>query len=90
MAEQSMVMSQTMPQMTGADLAAAIIGIRPDTPIILCSGLSELLTPEKERLNGFREILMKPFVIRDLATTVRRVLDEETPEDGNRDLDQTR
>ena len=65
-----------MPHMTGTDLAEAIIGIRPDTPVILCTGCVEILTSAKAGTNAFREILLKPFMVRDLATALRRVLDE--------------
>ena len=81
---------QTMPQMTGTDLAEAIIAIRPDALVILCTGFIENPTPEKPRSNAFREILMKPFIMWDLATAVRRVLDEGKRKLGNRAFDQTR
>jgi len=65
----------TMPKMTGADLAREIIAIRPDIPIVLCSGFNETIDEEKAKSIGFREFIMKPVVMRQLADTVRKVLD---------------
>ena len=66
----------TMPKMTGADLAQKIIAIRPDVPIVLCSGFNETIDEEKAKSIGFREFIMKPVVMSQLADTVRKVLDE--------------
>jgi PAS domain S-box-containing protein len=66
----------TMPEMTGDDLALKILSIKPDIPIILCTGFSHDVTPEKARALGVRELVMKPVVGTQLGQTVRRVLDE--------------
>jgi PAS domain S-box-containing protein len=66
----------TMPNLTGDRLAPELIKIRPDVPVILCSGYSEHLTGKHLRETGIRSFLMKPLLIGDLATTVRRILDE--------------
>ncbi len=71
------VTDQTMPKMTGEMLSKELIQIRPDVPIILCTGHSELITEESALAFGVRELVMKPLVMADLARTVRRVLDEE-------------
>ena len=71
------ITDMTMPQLTGDRLAKEIMEIRSDTPIILCTGFSHLISENKARNAGIREFLMKPIVIRDLATVVRRVLDGE-------------
>jgi len=71
------ITDQTMPQMTGIELAREILGIRPRMPIILCTGFSELATAEKAERLGIREFVLKPFVMHDMAVTVRRVLDED-------------
>ncbi len=64
-----------MPVMTGDKLAQEFMKIRPDIPIILCTGYSEHMTEEKAKELGIREFLMKPFEIEDLAKTIRKVLD---------------
>ncbi len=61
---------QTMPQMTGIQLAGNILGIRPDIPIILCSGFNELATLEQAKAMGIHEMLAKPFSARQLAEAI--------------------
>jgi len=70
------ITDQTMPNMTGMELARKLMGIRPDIPVILCTGFSELVNEEKAKAIGIRAFVMKPLVIRDFAITVRKVLDE--------------
>jgi PAS domain S-box-containing protein len=65
----------TMPGLTGADFAKAVLEIRPDIPIILCTGYSDAMTLEKAREIGIRQMLNKPFATQDIASTVRKVLD---------------
>ncbi len=67
-----------MPNMSGTDLAGALLGIRPDIPIVLCTGFSETISKEKALAVGIREHIMKPVVPSQLAETIRRVLDQET------------
>ena len=69
------ITDQTMPKMTGADLAEKLIRIRPDIPIILCTGFSELISKEKAERMGVRGFVMKPVVTKEMAGTVRKVLD---------------
>jgi CheY-like chemotaxis protein len=72
----AVITDYTMPHMTGADLAREMMLIRPDIPVILCTGFSERITEEKAREMGIRAFAMKPFNMRDIAETVRRVLDK--------------
>jgi len=67
----------TMPQMTGDRLAAEIMKIRPDMPVILCTGFSHKISEKKAKQHGIKAFLMKPLVLRDLASTVRKVLDQD-------------
>jgi len=69
------ITDQTMPNMTGEELSKELMRIRPDIPIILCTGYSELITEDKAKSMGIREFVMKPLVARELAETVRNVLD---------------
>jgi len=66
----------TMPVMTGEGLSLEIMRIRPNIPVILCTGFSHAMDRKKALALGIREFLMKPLVRRDVATTVRRVLDQ--------------
>ncbi|MDM8539909.1 response regulator [Desulfococcaceae bacterium HSG9] len=71
------ITDMTMPTMTGAVLAEVMIRIRPDIPIILCSGFSENMDDNKARAIGIREYVMKPIVRSELAQIIRKVLDEQ-------------
>jgi|GEM_PF-2541258 len=71
------VTDQTMPGLTGADLSGEILKIRPDIPIILCTGFSAQISPEKAKALGVRRLVMKPLVAREIAEIIRVVLDEK-------------
>ena len=70
------VTDQTMPNMTGEHLAGALRRIRPDIPIILCTGFSHVINAEKARALGIEAFCMKPIGVRDLAVTIQQVLDQ--------------
>jgi len=67
----------TMPNMVGVDLAREIHRIRPDIPVILCTGYSERLTERRAKELGISEFLMKPIAMEQIATTIRNILDEK-------------
>jgi len=66
----------TMPDMTGDQLAKELITIRPDIPIIICTGFSERINSEKAAGMGIKGFLMKPIIKSEMARMVRNVLDE--------------
>ena len=70
------ITDQTMPSMTGEMLSRELLRIRPDLPIILCTGFSHIMSAEKAKALGIQAYLMKPLAIRDLAPIVRHVLDK--------------
>lgn len=70
----------TMPEVTGFDLAKELHQLRPGLPIILASGYSDFLGERTISQNGISAFLDKPFQLRSLAETIRRVLEEEVPE----------
>jgi PAS domain S-box-containing protein len=70
------ITDMTMPNMTGVELATKLLEIRPDIPIILCTGFSELTDTNKAKALGIREFLMKPIVKDQIARAIRKVLDE--------------
>ncbi len=74
------ITDQTMPQMTGIELAKEIIRIRPGMRIILCTGFSETVSEQIVRNVGIKKLVMKPVMFRELANTVRQVLDGDTGE----------
>jgi PAS domain S-box-containing protein len=69
------ITDMTMPQMTGVQLARKLVEIKPGIPIILITGFSEAIDENKARKLGFREYVMKPILTRELAKTIRKVLD---------------
>jgi CheY-like chemotaxis protein len=65
--------------MTGETFMRALRRIRPDIPIILCTGYSSSIDTEKARAQGIEAFLMKPLSIDTLAPTIQRLL-------GRRDM----
>jgi len=70
------VSDMAMPNMTGDQLARELTAIRPDVPIIICTGFSERINKEKAEIIGIKGFLMKPVVKSEMARIVRKVLDE--------------
>jgi len=70
------ITDMTMPNMTGDELAAKLMKIRADIPVILCTGYSERISRDKAREIGLKEFVLKPIIMSDMAITVRKVLDE--------------
>ncbi len=76
-----LVMSDmTMPIMTGDLLAREIIELRPDVPVILCTGFSEILKKEEAMAIGISDYMTKPLDIIKLALTLRNLLDRKRTE----------
>lgn len=70
-----LITDMTMPNLTGYELAQKALAIRPNLPIILCTGFSELTNKEQAQALGIRAYLMKPVSVQELGLTVRKVLD---------------
>ena len=68
------ITDQTMPNLTGDALARELLGIRPELPIILCTGFSYNMTPEKALSMGIRAYLRKPILTHELAQTIHQIL----------------
>ena len=73
------ITDQSMPRMTGLELARRLLSLRPDLPVILCTGFAYGVTRERVREAGIRELVMKPFRSGDLAEKVRLALDRGSP-----------
>ena len=65
----------TMPDMTGDKLASELMKIRPDIPVILCTGYEKKISKKKVEALGINGFLLKPIVLKELAEMVRDVLD---------------
>jgi len=72
------ITDMTMPKMTGDDLARELMGIRPDIPIILCTGYSSKIDERQAKMIGIRDFVLKPMLRRQIATAIRKVLDEKS------------
>jgi nitrogen-specific signal transduction histidine kinase/CheY-like chemotaxis protein len=68
------ITDQTMPGMTGIDLARRMLQIRPDIPIILCTGYSHLVSEESAKAIGIREFAFKPLTKSSIGHLVEKVL----------------
>jgi len=64
----------TMPEMTGDLLLEEILRIRPGMPVILCTGYNENLDEKKTLELGAKALVMKPFVLREIASVIRIAL----------------
>jgi PAS domain S-box-containing protein len=68
------ITDMTMPELTGDRLAKMVTNIRPEIPVILCTGYSNRLDRKTIADAGIRAILYKPLVKTELANTIRDVL----------------
>jgi CheY-like chemotaxis protein len=74
------ITDMTMPQMTGDRLARHVWEIRPDLPVILCTGYNEMISEDKANAMGIRKFLLKPVDKEELAVAIRSALDSnDTP-----------
>ena len=71
-----LVSDVTMPHLTGDRLAREFLAVRPDLPIILMSGYTDLVSDQSVRELGVRALMMKPLVGKTFLSTIRRLLDE--------------
>ena len=69
------ITGMTLPKMTEDAFSKELIRIRPDIPIILCTGHRELITDEQAKEAGIKAFVFKPVTMRGLANTIRQVLD---------------
>jgi signal transduction histidine kinase/ActR/RegA family two-component response regulator len=68
------ITDQMMPGMTGEKMACEMLAIRPDLPIIVCTGFGDTITAESAKASGIRDFVMKPVSGRELAEVVSRLL----------------
>jgi PAS domain S-box-containing protein len=70
------ITDQTMPEMTGLELAKELRVIRPELPVILCTGFSSQVDAESARQAGISAFAMKPLTRTEIAETIREVLNK--------------
>ena len=68
------ITDMTMPEMTGEKFVNEIMKIRPDIPVVLCTGHSEHILGKKMEGMGIRALVMKPALVREIAKAIRQVL----------------
>jgi PAS domain S-box-containing protein len=71
------ITDQTMPGLTGSELAKAMLAVRPDLPIILCTGYTSVISEQEALYLGIRRYVVKPLNTFRISSLVREVLDEE-------------
>ena len=71
------ITDMAMPGMPGDKLAVKLAGVRPDIPVLLCTGFSEVMSEKTTAIYGIKGFLMKPIVMQDFAQKIRSVLDED-------------
>ncbi|MFZ5774369.1 MAG: PAS domain S-box protein [Thermodesulfobacteriota bacterium] len=69
-----LVTDMAMPDMDGKALAQQAMTLRPDLPVILCTGYSALINAESARAMGIREYVQKPVVMADLLEHMKKAL----------------
>ncbi|MBF0549372.1 MAG: GAF domain-containing protein [Deltaproteobacteria bacterium] len=70
------ITDMAMPDLTGDKLAKEILTIRPNIPIIICTGFSQTISEEKAKEMGIKEFVFKPIDRTHFAKVVRKVLDQ--------------
>ncbi|WP_319542330.1 response regulator [uncultured Pseudodesulfovibrio sp.] len=68
------ITDQTMPNMTGMEFAREVLKLRPNIPIILCTGFSDAVSYDRLRDIGIGEFIMKPILKHDLMGAISRLL----------------
>ena len=71
------ITDQTMPEMTGLELVEQLIRIRPDIPVILCTGYMEMTGEDNAGSPGIGAYVMKPVRISDISVKIRKLLDQK-------------
>ena len=71
------ITDMAMPGMTGPDLAREMFKLRPEIPIILCTGHHDKMDAARAKAMGFKAFLLKPVKVVELTTAVRKVFDEK-------------
>lgn len=70
------ITDMTMPDMTGDQLAVHLLRIRPDIPVILCTGFSSIVDESAAKEIGICDFIMKPVLSHDIAQRIRKILDD--------------
>ncbi len=69
-----LILDLNMPHLNGFELAERIFNIREDIPVILTTGFSDLIDPQRIEELGFHSLLLKPYRINDLSRIIAEIL----------------
>jgi FixJ family two-component response regulator len=72
-----------MPGLSGSEMSRAMLELRPDLPIMLCTGFSDQIDEESARKQGIRSFMMKPIKNQELLRQARSLLSENLPTAAN-------
>jgi two-component system cell cycle sensor histidine kinase/response regulator CckA len=70
------ITDMTMPELSGMELSGELMAIRPDIPIILCTGFCEQINEKQAKERGIRNFIMKPYGLSTLSITIRKALEK--------------
>lgn len=70
------ITDMSMPKLSGLEFATEILAVRPDIPVVICTGFSSSINEREAKKLGVRAFLMKPILRNQLAQTIRSVLDK--------------
>jgi DNA-binding NtrC family response regulator len=73
------ITDMSMPGMSGEELSKQLMDLRPDIPILLCTGYSDQLDAASAHALGIKRFLIKPLEMGELAKIIREVLDDDLP-----------
>ena len=68
------ITDMTMPGLRGEQLAGELVAIRPDIPIVLCTGYSELINETQARAMGISQFILKPYTVANFVGIIRKAL----------------
>ena len=71
-----LITDMAMPGMTGKKLITEVLKIKPDLPVILCTGYSETMTRKTAKAMGVSQYMEKPYELVDLSFAVKNILDK--------------
>ncbi len=70
----AVVTDEAMPVLPGFELARQLLALRSDLPVILTSGMVRPSTYEMAKTVGIREVLLKPYSMKDIQAALQRVV----------------
>jgi len=69
------ITDMTMPGLSGRELTKRFLDIRPEIPIIICTGFNDQVGEMHMKESGIREFVTKPYTIKSLDKSIRRLLE---------------